>query len=271
MTFGATLRVLRLQSGLGLRDLARRVGVSSTYLSRVESGLDPAPTPARLVNIARELGVPARTLIEIARRVSPLLVDYVEGVPEAGSLFVDIALRKLNAAQVAEVQAFVRARFAERGSEPRVTSGDVVELIAEDRVIVELRCRSMADALEIAAGRLAIGSEYDAATLATVLKARDAEVPSGLGAGVAVVGVAMPAIEPAAAVVTFAAPLEHPTPDAEPLRVLFVLVGPKGAPGLSPYVAQIVRLLDTGLVGALARAVTPAQVMALFNQLTSGE
>lgn len=271
MTFGATLRVLRLQSGLGLRDLARRVGVSSTYLSRVESGLDPAPTPARLVNIARELGVPARTLIEIARRVSPLLVDYVEDVPEAGSLFVDIALRKLSAAQVAEVQTFVRSRFAERGSEPRVTSGDIIDLIAEDRIIVELRCRTMADALEIVAGRLVTGSEYDAATLATALKTRDADVPSGLGGGVAVVGVALPGLQPAAAVVTFAAPLAHPAPDAEPLRVLFALVGPKGAPGLGPYVAQIVRLLGTGLVDALARAVTPAQVMALFHQLASVE
>lgn len=254
-----------------MRDLARRVGVSSTYLSRVESGLDPAPTPARLVNIARELGVPARTLIEIARRVSPLLVDYVEDVPEAGSLFVDIALRKLNAAQVADVQAYVRSRFAERSTEPRVTSGDIVELIAEDRIIVELRCRTMADALEIVAGRLAAGSDYDAPTLAAALMARDAEVPSGLGAGVAVVGATLPGVKPAAALVTFAAPLAHPAPDAQPLRVLFVLVGPKWASGLSPYVAQIVRLLDTGLADALVRAVTPAQVMALLNQLACAE
>jgi transcriptional regulator with XRE-family HTH domain len=43
MDFGATLRLLRLGSGLSLRDLARRLGVSSTYLSRVENGLDPVP------------------------------------------------------------------------------------------------------------------------------------------------------------------------------------------------------------------------------------
>ena len=61
-SLGGTLRRLRLESGISLRDLARRLGVSSAYLSRVEHGLDAVPTPERLEAMAEELGVPAAML-----------------------------------------------------------------------------------------------------------------------------------------------------------------------------------------------------------------
>src|SRR6187549_1367350 len=174
MSFGTTLRLLRLQSGLGLRDLARRVGVSSTYLSRVESGIDPAPTPARLVNIARELGVPPQTLLEIAHRVGPLLAEYVERVPEAGSLFADVALRGLNAAQLLEVQTFVRTRFPLRARDLAAPARSLAALLSEDHVVLELRCAAVADALQIAAGRLA-SEGADVSAIVAGLLARNAE------------------------------------------------------------------------------------------------
>ena len=93
MHLGATLRLLRLESGLGLRDLARRLSVSGAYLSRVERGVDATPTSARLEAMARELGIPAPLLHGLAHRVSPLVGDYVEQVPEAGALFLEIAHR----------------------------------------------------------------------------------------------------------------------------------------------------------------------------------
>ena len=45
LNLGATLRLLRVEAGLSLRELAARVGVSTAYLSRVENGHDAAPTP----------------------------------------------------------------------------------------------------------------------------------------------------------------------------------------------------------------------------------
>src|SRR5687768_16245235 len=100
MHFGATLRLLRIQSGLSLRDLAGRLGVSSTYISRVENGIDAIPTPERLEAIARELGIPKTLLLDLAHRVSPLVSEYVERVPEAGTLFLEIAHRKLDSKQL---------------------------------------------------------------------------------------------------------------------------------------------------------------------------
>src|SRR5512145_1351730 len=101
MHFGATLRLLRLESGLSLRDLARRLDVSGAYLSRVENGLDAVPTPSRLDAMARELGVPAPVLLSLAHRISPLVVDYVEQVPAAGRVLLEIAHRRLDERQLA--------------------------------------------------------------------------------------------------------------------------------------------------------------------------
>lgn len=268
MSFGATLRLLRLQSGLGLRDLARRVGVSSTYLSRVETGVDPAPTPARLVNIARELGVPPQTLLEIAHRVGPLLTEYVERVPEAGSFFVDLALRGLSPAQLLEVQTFVRTRFPQPARELAAPSRSIVELLSEDRLVLELRCASVVDALQIAAGRLA-SAVGDASSVAAALLARDADACAGIGGGVAVASVSLAGAEEAAAVVTLAAPLAHPTPDGQPLRVIVVLVGTRGHSCLSRYIAEVVCLTDRGLVEALCGVHSPSQVLESLDALTS--
>jgi mannitol/fructose-specific phosphotransferase system IIA component (Ntr-type) len=218
-----------------------------------------------LVNIARELGVPAPTLIEIARRVSPLLTEYVEHVPEAGSVFAEIALRGLDADQLAEVHAFVEARFPARDRKTAWRS--VRELLSEDRTILGLRCGSVTDALQLAATRLAPGSGYDAAELAHALNEKERAQSSGIGAGVAVTGMTLPRAPEAGVIVVFGAALEHPTPDGQPLNVLVVLLGPKGESHFSPYVAEIARLTDRGLVPALTTASTGAEALAAFDML----
>src|SRR5690606_11460779 len=104
MHVGATIRLLRLGAGVGLRDLAERIGVSSAYLSRVENGRDAPPTADRLEAIARELALPPALLLEVAGRVSPFLSSYMREVPAASALFVDIARRNLDADAIARVR-----------------------------------------------------------------------------------------------------------------------------------------------------------------------
>lgn len=265
MSFGATLRLIRLQSGLGLRDLARRLGVSSAYLSRVESGVDPAPTPQRLVTMARELGVPAPTLIAIARRVSPLLTDYMERVPEASSVFTDIVLRNLDSEQLKQVQAFVESRFPLRVKAQRGLHS-IRALLSEDRVIVGLHCSRLTDALEIAAGRLGADCAYDVTALSAALTARERDVPSGIGSGVAVVGVYLEDVPEAAALVTFASPVKHATPDNHPLRLLVVLVGPRGNSSLGPYVAEVASWVEAGLAERLSNVEAPRCALAALDR-----
>ena len=50
--FGETLRDLRLEAGVGLRELARLIGKSPGYLSDVENGRVPPPSEPVILDIA---------------------------------------------------------------------------------------------------------------------------------------------------------------------------------------------------------------------------
>src|SRR6187399_3240107 len=186
MHFGATLRLLRLDSGLSLRDLARRLNVSGAYLSRVENGLDSVPTSARLQSIARELDIPATLLLGLAHRVSPLVVDYVQDVPEAGVLFLEIAHLGLDAGQLAEVRQFVSERFPAAGSAGSRAQVGISDILALDGIVVGLSCTSLEDVLDVAGGRLASSLGKPGPAISALLKAREREVSSAIGGGVAV-------------------------------------------------------------------------------------
>ncbi|THF65320.1 helix-turn-helix domain-containing protein [Pseudothauera rhizosphaerae] len=267
MHFGATLRLIRLDSGLSLRDLARRLKVSSTYLSRVEKGLDAVPTPARLSAMARELGVPPTELMDLAHRISPLVADYVERVPEAGSLFLEIAHRGLDAAQLAEVRAFVAERFPPAVGAPAPSGGGLAAILRPDRVVLGLTGSGMDDVLDLAAGRLADACpRVDAAYVAAALHAREAEVSSAIGGGVAVPCAYVAGAEPAAAVIVLDEALAYDTPDGRPLKVVIVLVGPRDDPGRRLVLAQIARLAGRGLADRLAGADSVEAVLRCFER-----
>lgn len=52
--FGDLLRKARTDAGLSIREVARRVGMDPTHLSRIERGLAGRPTWERIVAIARQ-------------------------------------------------------------------------------------------------------------------------------------------------------------------------------------------------------------------------
>ena len=57
MSFGETLRELRLRNNLTQADLAERIGVSHVYISSLERGAKPAPRHALVLALAHSLGV----------------------------------------------------------------------------------------------------------------------------------------------------------------------------------------------------------------------
>jgi PTS system nitrogen regulatory IIA component len=261
MHFGATLRLLRLESGLSLRDLARRLSVSGAYLSRVENGLDSVPTSARLEAIARELDIPAPLLMGLAHRVSPLVVDYVQQVPEAGTLFLEIAHRQLDERQLAEVRSFLDQRFPTTGVAPPSSRG-ISDLLAPDRVILGLTCSSMDDVLDVAAGRLVGLAGKSAPAISAPLKVREREVTSAIGSGVAVPCAYLENTDPAAVLVTLADPLKYETPDGLPLRAVIVLAGPRNSVDRRLRLAHLARLAARGLAEHLADAGSPAELLS---------
>lgn len=266
--FGSTLRLLRVDAGLSLRDLARRIGVSSAYLSRVEHGLDAAPTPERLEAIARELDVPPTLLMDVAHRVNPFVSSYLEQEPAARALVLELARRQLTAAQLGRVRQFLDQEFPQPRALKAAQSMALAPLLSPERIIVGLSCAGLEDALDVAAGRLAALSPAVGATaLAALLRQREQETPSAVGSGVAVPHAFVAGwTQQAAALVTLAKPLQVETPDGLPLRLLVVLVGMRGRVHLM-RLAHVARLASAGLADRLGDAGDAHQVLERLGAL----
>ncbi|MEM0962606.1 MAG: XRE family transcriptional regulator [Bacteroidota bacterium] len=64
LILGVKLRALRHERDLGLKDVARRAGLSVSYLSEIEQG-KKYPKPDKLVDLAHALGVPYDDLVSL--------------------------------------------------------------------------------------------------------------------------------------------------------------------------------------------------------------
>ncbi|MBN1554810.1 MAG: substrate-binding domain-containing protein [Phycisphaerae bacterium] len=76
LAFGELLRKHRRQSGLTQRDLARRVGVDFSYISKLENDRLPAPAIKTIRRLTEAIGAPPEELLAAANK-SP--DDFVKG------------------------------------------------------------------------------------------------------------------------------------------------------------------------------------------------
>jgi transcriptional regulator with XRE-family HTH domain len=84
--FGGYVRNRRqqLQEGdarFSLRQLAARIGVEPSYLSKVERGETPPPSESTILRVARELGEDADVLLALAGKVSTDLQSVIRKRP----------------------------------------------------------------------------------------------------------------------------------------------------------------------------------------------
>jgi PTS system nitrogen regulatory IIA component len=266
MHFGATLRLLRIEAGLSLRELAARVGVSGTYLSRVENGHDPSPTPDRLIAIADALGLPRAVLVELARQAGPAVDGYLRRVPEAGALFLEIARRGLQGPQIARIKAFIESELP--GSiAPSAGTRRLTDLLPREHVVVGVSCSDLEDLVSVAVTRL--GDDVDARVVAQRLLAREREVPTLVGGGFMVPNAIVEGAAETMVLLTLTQPLELPTPDRRPARVAFVLVsGPDGGSRLD-ILTRVARLASYDAADELCAAATPDQARSIVERIES--
>jgi PTS system nitrogen regulatory IIA component len=264
--FGATLRLLRTEASLSLRELAERIGVSGAYLSRVENGHDAAPTPDRLIAIAKVLEIPAPVLLELAQQTGPAVSGYLERVPAANALFLEIARRDLNAAQIARLRAFMDTEFS--NASPAAHRGPrLSELLSKERVILGLKCTEIDDLIDVAVTRLPRFGVAPA-ELAQRMKAHEHESPSVIGNGLIAPHAVVEGATPAAALVSIGSRLRVASSDG-PIRVAVVLVSSgAGRPHLETL-ARIARLARYQIADQLRSAKTPAQALALIERIES--
>jgi PTS system nitrogen regulatory IIA component len=266
MHFGATLRLLRIDAGLSLRDLAARVGVSSAYLSRVEHGHDPVPTPDRLIAIARTLDIPAITMLELARQTGAAVSGYMARVPAASALFLDIARRDLQPAQIARIKAFIDRELPQRVRKQQAPVR-LSELLSNKDVVVRMSCADIDDVVHVAVSRMALGPRLRPQAAVAQILEREHEGSTALGSGVVVPHAILPGAPTAMVLVTLAQPLHVPTPDSAPVELAVVLVSREGGPRHLELLAHIARLASHGLAGALRDVHSPERLLAKLEAL----
>lgn len=97
MTFGVALKHARQARGLTAMELARRCGISRSYLSQIETGDRPAPPPDLLLQLANHVSSDPTDLLMASGRVPQSLIDwYYADIARFGILF---RVPQLDAAQ----------------------------------------------------------------------------------------------------------------------------------------------------------------------------
>ena len=79
--FGAFVRRKREEKDLGLREMAKKIGISPTYLSKCERDEFPPPSEDRVREIAKILGCDVDDLLARAGRVSSDISDIIKRHP----------------------------------------------------------------------------------------------------------------------------------------------------------------------------------------------
>ena len=79
--FGALVRREREAKEIGLREMAKMIGVSPTYLSKVERDEFPPPAEDKVRKIAGIIGRDPDELLALAGRVSSDLSDIIKRHP----------------------------------------------------------------------------------------------------------------------------------------------------------------------------------------------
>jgi transcriptional regulator with XRE-family HTH domain len=89
--FGALVRREREAREIGLREMARMIGVSPTYLSKVERDEFPPPAEDKVRKIAAIIGHDADELLALAGRVASDLTEIIRQRPREMADFLRAA------------------------------------------------------------------------------------------------------------------------------------------------------------------------------------
>jgi transcriptional regulator with XRE-family HTH domain len=80
-SFGALVRREREAKGIGLREMAKKIGVSPTYQSKFERDEFPPPAEDKIKKIAEIIGGDADELLALAGRVSSDITEIIKRHP----------------------------------------------------------------------------------------------------------------------------------------------------------------------------------------------
>ena len=111
-TFGALIRQRRLERAsadraFSLRQVADRVGIEPSYLSKIEREQQPPPGEETIRRLAAELDEDADALLALAGKISTDLIDIIRTRPVVVAELLR-SLRRAPTKQVSEIARQVR-------------------------------------------------------------------------------------------------------------------------------------------------------------------
>ena len=111
-TFGEFLRRSRLEKqaddpAFSVRQLARRVGIEPSYLSKIERNQEAPPGEATVRRIAEALGQDTDTLLALAGKVPADLVAIIQERPAVVAELLR-SVRRMPAKQVSKISKQIR-------------------------------------------------------------------------------------------------------------------------------------------------------------------
>ena len=112
LSFGETLRARRMvqvenDPTFSLRQVAGRVGIEPSYLSKIERGEQPPPGEQTIRRLAEELGENPDALLALAGKVSSDLLEIIRERPTVVAELLR-ALRGLSAKRVSAISRQIR-------------------------------------------------------------------------------------------------------------------------------------------------------------------
>ncbi len=125
--FGARVRLIRQDQGLSLQDFARRLGVSSAYVSALEHGRRGRPTFALVQGVIHALGViwdDADELVRLADLSDPRAVIDTAGLEPAATYLANRLardIRVLDAQTIARLTDLLETATLEKSSMPKLS------------------------------------------------------------------------------------------------------------------------------------------------------
>lgn len=116
--FGETIRDLRVAQDLGLRETATKIGISPTYLSRIERGKEYPPRPEIIKKLARLLAADPDVLFRLSSSTDPEIMEFLHQHSEVMNL-----LRFLKDNNFSEVEIKNLIQTAERLKPTHIRTG----------------------------------------------------------------------------------------------------------------------------------------------------
>lgn len=110
-TFGQYLREQRRNANISQRELARRVSVDFSYISKLENDRLPPPSAKTLIAIADVLGTPRDEILARGGKIPTEVEEAIAGSPGAQGFLQDAQLMKPSDEEWEEIRAtLVRLR-----------------------------------------------------------------------------------------------------------------------------------------------------------------